>query len=87
MTPKEMIVFLIKEVSLEESEATSKVNRYIGDSYSPLYQCGYIIGGLQLQELYEQIVGEGKMTPHESHDAVLKMGLVPIEMIRASWGF
>jgi uncharacterized protein (DUF885 family) len=100
MTPQEMIAFLVNEVGLEESGATSEVRRYIGDSYSPLYQCGYMIGGLQLRALYKQTVGEGKMTPREFHDAVLKMGPVPIEMVRAtllktplkrdyraSWGF
>lgn len=84
MTPQEMIAFLVNEVGLEESGATSEVRRYIGDSYSPLYQCGYMIGGLQLRALYKQTVGEGKMTPREFHDAVLKMGPVSIEMVRAT---
>lgn len=100
MTPQEMISFLVNEVGLEESGATSEVRRYIGDSYSPLYQCGYMIGGLQLRALYRQTVGEGKMSPREFHDSVLKMGPIPIEMVRAillktplscdheaSWGF
>ena len=83
MTPQEMVAFLVNEVGLEESGATSEVRRYIGDSYSPLYQCGYMIGGLQLRALYQQTVGEGKMSPHQFHDAVLKLGPVPIEMVRA----
>lgn len=100
MTPQEMISFLVNEVGLEESGATSEVRRYIGDSYSPLYQCGYMIGGLQLRALYRQTVGEGKISPREFHDSVLKMGPIPIEMVRAillktplscdheaSWGF
>ncbi len=84
MTPQEMIAFLVDEVGLEESGATSEVRRYIGDSYSPLYQCGYMIGGLQLRALYKQTVGEGKISPREFHDTVLKLGPVPIEMVRAT---
>lgn len=69
---------------LEESGARSEVRRFVGDSYSPLYQCGYMIGGLQLRALYKQTVGEGTMSPREFHDAVLKMGPIPIEMVRAT---
>jgi uncharacterized protein (DUF885 family) len=100
MTPQEMVSFLVNEVGLEKSGATSEVRRYIGDSYSPLYQCGYMIGGMQLRALYKQTVGEGKISPREFHDSVLKMGPIPIEMVRAillkiplsrdhkaSWGF
>jgi uncharacterized protein (DUF885 family) len=84
MTPEEMVAFLVDEVGLEESGARSEVRRYIGDSYSPLYQCGYMIGGLQLRSLYRETVGQGKMTPRQFHDAVLKLGPIPIEMVRAS---
>ena len=84
MTPEEMVAFLLGEVGMEESGARSEVRRYIGDTYSPLYQCGYMIGGLQLRALYKEIVGEGTMSPREFHDAVLKMGPVPIEIVRAT---
>ncbi len=84
MTPEEMVAFLVDEIGLEESGARSEVRRYIGDSYSPLYQCGYMIGGLQLRALYKKTVGEGTMSPREFHDAVLRLGPVPIEMVRAT---
>ncbi|MDA7881409.1 DUF885 domain-containing protein [Akkermansiaceae bacterium] len=84
MSPDEMVAFLVNEVGLEESGARSEVRRYIGDSYSPLYQCGYMLGGLQLRALYKQIVGKDKMSPREFHDTVLKMGPIPIEMVRAT---
>jgi len=102
MSPEEMVAFLVDEVGMEESGARSEVRRYIGDSYSPLYQCGYMLGGLQLRALYKETVGEGqgKMSPREFHDAVLRLGPVPIEMVRvtllkkpltrdfrARWGF
>lgn len=84
MTPEEMVTFLVEEVGMEESGARSEVRRYIGDSYSPLYQCGYMIGGLQLRALYQETVGQGKMSTREFHDTVLKLGPVPIEMVRAT---
>ena len=84
MTSEEMVNFLVEEVGLEESGARSEVRRYVGESYSPLYQCGYMIGGLQLRSLYKDLVTNGAMKPKEFHDRVLKMGTVPIEMVRAS---
>lgn len=84
MQPEEMVDFLTDEVGMEESGARGEVRRYIGDAYSPLYQCGYMLGGLQLRTVYKETVGAGKMAPREFHDAVLKLGPVPIEMVRAS---
>ena len=84
MQPEEMVAFLVDEVGLEESGARGEVRRYVGDSYSPLYQCGYMIGGLQLRALYKELVTDGEMRPKQFHDHVLKMGTVPIEMVRAS---
>ena len=69
---------------MEESGARGEVRRYVGDSYSPLYQCGYMIGGLQLRAIYEETVGQGKMSPREFHDAVLRLGPIPMAMVRAS---
>ena len=84
MSPEEMVSFLTDEVGMEESGARGEVRRYIGDSYSPLYQCGYMLGGLQLRAIYQETVGKGEMTAREFHDAVLKLGPVPMEMVRAS---
>lgn len=84
MQPEQMVDFLTEEVGMEESGARGEVRRYIGDSYSPLYQCGYMLGGLQLRAIYAESVGAGKIAPREFHDAVLRLGPVPIEMVRAS---
>ncbi|MFT4548603.1 MAG: hypothetical protein ACI9UA_005572 [Pseudoalteromonas tetraodonis] len=84
MSPEEMVSFLTGEVGMEESGARGEVRRYIGDRYSPLYQCGYMLGGLQLRAIYQETVGEGAMTAREFHDAVLMLGPVPMEMVRAS---
>ena len=52
-------------------------------SYSPLYQAAYMLGGLQIRALQEQLVGSGEMTEREFHDTILKGGRMPIEMVRA----
>lgn len=84
MTPEEMIDFLVEQVGHERDNATSEVRRYIGPSYSALYQCGYMIGGLQLRALGEEAMGAGKRTPKEYHDAILQENSIPIELLRAA---
>ncbi len=84
MSPQEMIDFLVDEVGHERDGATSEVRRYVGDSYSPLYQCAYMLGGLQLQSLHKDLVGTGRMSQREFHDAVLEENAIPIAMIRAA---
>ena len=83
MQPKEMVNFLVERVGHEKLGATSEVRRFIEGSYSPLYQCGYMIGGLQLNALRKEIVGSGKMSDKQFNDSVLTYNTVPIELIRA----
>ena len=88
MTPKEMIDFLVERVGHEKLTATSEVRRFIGGEYSPLYQCGYMIGGLQLRALRQQLVepgpsGRAPLTNKAFHDQLLTYGPIPIEMVRA----
>ncbi len=84
MTPAEMIDFLVDRVGHERSGATAEVRRYIGGAYSPLYQCAYMLGGLQLRALHEELVGAGRMTAKQFNDAVMLENAIPIELIRAS---
>jgi hypothetical protein len=84
MTPDEMVTFLTDRVGHEKFGATSEVRRFIKGNYSPLYQCGYMLGGLQLIALHSELVEAGKMTDLEFHDSVLTLGPIPIEMVRAS---
>lgn len=81
MKPQEMIDFLVDRVNHERFTATSEVRRFIGGDYSPLYQCAYMIGGLQIRELESELVGSKKMTYRQFHDAILHSGPVPIKMI------
>ena len=82
MTPDEAIAFLVDRVGHEPANATAEVRRSFNGSYSPLYQAAYMLGGLQIRALQEQLVGGGEMTEREFHDAILKGGRMPIEMVR-----
>ena len=84
MNPDQMIDFLVERVGHERFAATSEVRRYIGGGYSPLYQCAYMIGGLQLRALYQEQMAAKKRTPKQFHDAVLHEGPIPVELIRAA---
>ena len=84
MTPQQMIDYLVDRVGHEKAGATSEVRRYISGDYGPLYQCAYLCGGLQLLALHDDVVGAGKMSEREFHDAVLHQGGIPIALIRAA---
>ena len=83
MTPDEAIAFLVDRVGHEPANATAEVRRSFNGSYSPLYQAAYMLGGLQIRTLQEQLVGGGEMTEREFHDTILQGGRMPIEMVRA----
>ena len=84
MEIQEMIDFLVDKVGHEKDGATGEVRRYVAGSYGPLYQCAYLVGGLQLRALHRELVGSGRMTNREFHDTVLRENSIPVEMIRAS---
>ncbi len=82
-TPQQCIDFLVDKVGHERASATGEVRRSFNGNYSPLYQAGYLLGGMQLRALYHDLVDGKKMTEQEFHDAVLSTGTMPIEMVRA----
>jgi len=84
MTEQECIDLLVKRVGHELDNATAEVRRSFGGAYGPLYQCAYLLGGLQLRGLRRELVDSGKMTNRAFHDAMLKENRIPIEMVRAS---
>lgn len=83
MTPEQAIQFLVDTVDFERANAEGEVRRSFNGSYSPLYQAGYMLGGLQLRALHKELVDSKKMTEREFHDAVLQGGPMPITMVRA----
>ena len=82
MTPQACIGLLVDGVGHELANATAEVRRSFAGGYPPLYQCAYMIGGLQMRALYHELVPTGKMTHREFHDAVLKENSIPIVMLR-----
>ena len=84
MQPDDMVKFLIERVGHEKFGATSEVRRFIKGDYSPLYQCGYMLGGLQLIALHKELVISGNLTEKQFHDTILQLGPIPIELVRAS---
>ena len=84
MTAPEAIDFLVDKIGHERRNATAEVRRSVSGGYGPLYQAAYMLGGLQLRALHNDLAGPGKMSERQFHDAVLMQNAVPIEMIRAS---
>jgi uncharacterized protein (DUF885 family) len=83
MTPQQAVDFLVDRVGHERENAIAEVRRSFEEA-APLYQAAYLLGGLQLYALHKELVGSGKMTNRQFHDAVLKENRIPVEMIRAS---
>ena len=84
MTPEECVNLLVDRIGHERANAEGEVRRSFDGNYSPLYQAAYLLGGLQLRALHDELVRPGKMTEKAFNDAVLKEGPIPIAMIRAS---
>lgn len=84
MTVQDCIDLLVNRIGHELDNATAEVRRSFGTSYDPLYQCAYLLGGLQFYSLHRELVDSGKMTNREFHDAILQLNSMPVEMVRAS---
>jgi uncharacterized protein (DUF885 family) len=83
MTPEQAVQFLVDTVDFERANAEGEVRRSFSGDYPPLYQIGYMIGGLELRALHKELVDSEKMTDRAFHDAVLQGGPMPIAMVRA----
>jgi uncharacterized protein (DUF885 family) len=83
MSPQQAVDFLVNRVGHERDNAAGEVRRSFEGDYSPLYQCAYLLGGLQLRALRRELLESGKMTNRAFHDAVLEQNAIPIEMVRA----
>ena len=83
MTPQESVDFLVERVGHERDNALGEVRRSFAGDYGPLYQIAYMMGGLQFYNLHRDLVDSKKMTNRKFHDAILKEGAIPVEMVRA----
>jgi hypothetical protein len=82
MTPQQAIDLLVERVGHERENATAEVRRSFAGDYGPLYQVAYMIGGLQFRALHEELVQSGRMSDRDFHDAILKGGPMPVELVR-----
>ena len=83
MTPQQCIDLLVDMVGHERSTAEGEVRRSFNGDYGPLYQAGYMLGGLQIYSLRQELVIKGKMTEKQFHDRILQENEMPIELLRA----
>ncbi len=83
MTAQECVDFLVDRVGHERDNATAEVRRSVSGGYGPLYQCAYLLGGLQFRAMHKELVDSGTMTNRQFHDAILKENAIPVEMVRA----
>lgn len=82
-TPEQCVDLLVNKVGHERDNALAEVRRSFAGDYGPLYQMAYMMGGLQFYTLHRDLVGSKKMTDKQLHDAILKEGAIPVEMVRA----
>lgn len=82
-TPQECVDLLVNKVGHERENALAEVRRSFSGDYGPLYQMAYMMGGLQFYSLHRDLVGSKKMTDRQFHDAILKEGAIPVELVRA----
>ena len=83
MTAQECVDLLVNVVGHELKNAEAEVRRSFAGNYSPLYQCAYLLGGLQFNALQHELVEDGGMSYREYHDRAIRLNNMPIEMVRA----
>ncbi len=83
MSPQECVDMLVNDVGHERATAEGEVRRSFGGDYPPLYQCAYMIGGLQMLALHREMVVGGRMTERAFHDAIMRENCMPVAVLRA----
>jgi uncharacterized protein (DUF885 family) len=79
-TREQAIAYMREKTGMGEKEVTSEIERYI---VSPAQACAYKVGMLKIQELRTRAEHElgAKFDQREFHDAVLKNGALPLEIL------
>lgn len=83
-TAPQCVDYLVDRVGHERAAAEGEVRRSISGAYAPLYQCAYMLGGLQLRALHAELVTGGRLSEQQFHDAVLQQNAIPIALVRAA---
>ena len=79
-TREQAIAYMREKTGMGEKEVTSEIERYI---VSPAQACAYKVGMLKIQELRARAEQEleTKFDQREFHDALLKNGALPLEIL------
>jgi len=79
-TREQAIAYMREKTGMAEKEVTSEIERYI---VAPGQACAYKVGMLKIQELRTRAQKElgGKFDQREFHDAVLRNGALPLEIL------
>lgn len=83
MTPQDCVDMLVDIVGHEPTHAEGEIRRSLAPNTPTLYQCAYMLGGIQFYVLRREMVTSGKMSNREFHDRILKGNRIPVEMVRA----
>ncbi|KAL5430259.1 hypothetical protein PMIN07_010185 [Paraphaeosphaeria minitans] len=83
MTAQECVELLVDMVGHERATAEGEVRRSVMGDYGPLYQAGYMLGGLQIYALRKEVVENGDWSEKEFHDTFRKANQLNIELFRA----
>lgn len=79
-TREQAIAYMLEKTGMGEKDVTAEIERYI---VNPGQACAYKVGMLKIQELRmraQQELGD-KFEQREFHDAVLKKGALPLEIL------
>ena len=89
-TGPQCVEYLIDRVGHERAAAEGEVRRSVSGGYGPLYQAAYMLGGLQMRALHDELCGSGsggsgsEWTEQRFHDAILRENSIPIAALRAA---
>jgi len=84
LSPDQCVDFLVENVGFDRLGAEAEVRRSVGPSYPPLYQAGYMLGAMQLQQLAGQWEQNASGDMRAFHDAVTQEGNLPIALLDAT---
>lgn len=82
-TPQECVDLLVDVVSHERTHAEGEIRRSLAPGTPTLYQCAYMLGGMQFYVLHRELVDSGEMTNRKFHDRIMRGNRIPVEMVRA----
>jgi len=79
-TREQAIAYMLEKTGMGKKDVTAEIERYIVD---PGQACAYKVGMLKIQELRERAQRElgNKFNQREFHDAVLKNGALPLDIL------